>query len=44
MKTPRKVHSAEQKAKIALEALKAQKTINELASDYGVHPNQKVSQ
>jgi len=35
----RKVHSAEFKAKIALETLKGKKTINELAAEYGIHPN-----
>jgi transposase-like protein len=33
----RKQHSAEFKAKVALEALKGVKTINELASEHGVH-------
>jgi transposase-like protein len=28
------------KAAAALEALKGQRTINEIAADYGVHPNQ----
>ena len=28
------------KARIALEAIKGQKTIQEIASHYGVHPNQ----
>lgn len=28
------------KAKVVLESLKNQKTIAELASDYGIHPNQ----
>jgi transposase-like protein len=36
----RKHHSAEFKAKVALEALKGMKTINELASEHGVHPTQ----
>jgi transposase-like protein len=36
----RKQHSAEFKAKVALEALKGLKTINELASEYGIHPTQ----
>jgi putative transposase len=39
----RKVHSAEFKAKVALEALKEQKTINEIAVVFKVHPTQ-VSQ
>jgi transposase len=36
----RKRHSAEFKAKIALEAAKEIKTLNELASQCGVHPAQ----
>ena len=36
----RKVYSKEFKARIALDAIKGQKTLNELASDYKVHPNQ----
>jgi transposase len=32
--------SAELKAKIAVEALKAQRTVQEIASSYAVHPNQ----
>lgn len=36
----RKRHSAEFKARIALEAAKDIKTLNELASQYGVHPGQ----
>jgi putative transposase len=36
----RKKHSPEFKAKIALEALKEQKTINEIASQSGVHVTQ----
>ena len=38
-KTKRKRYSAEFKAKIALEAIKAEQTINELGSRYGLHPN-----
>jgi transposase-like protein len=33
-------HSAQFKAKVALEALKGQRTVNELAARYGVHPAQ----
>jgi len=36
----RRSFSAEMKARIALEAIKGQKTISEIASHYGVHPNQ----
>ena len=31
-------HSAELKAKVAIEAIKEEKTINEIASQYGIHP------
>ncbi len=40
MTTPRRSYSAEFKAKIALEAVKGRKTINELAAEHGIHPNQ----
>ena len=36
----RKNYSKELKARIALDAIKGQKTIAELASEYGVHANQ----
>lgn len=36
----RKQWTAAQKAKIALEAIRERKTIQELARDYSVHPNQ----
>ena len=36
----RKRHSKELKARIALDAIKGQKTMSELASEYGVHSNQ----
>ena len=38
MRGPRKRHSAEFKAKVALEALKGLKTVPELTKEYGVHP------
>jgi transposase-like protein len=40
MKSQRKRHSAEFKAKVALEALKGQKTLNEIATKFEVPPNQ----
>ena len=36
----RKQHSAQFKARVALEALKGQKTVNQLAGEYGIHPTQ----
>ncbi len=40
MAGPRKRYSAELKAKIALEAIRGEKTANEIAAEYGVHPTQ----
>ena len=40
MTRQRRSFSAEMKARIALESIKGQKTIQEIASHYGVHPNQ----
>ena len=40
MKNKRRNHSAAFKAKVALEAVKEEKTISELASQYEVHPSQ----
>jgi transposase-like protein len=40
MTTPRRSYSAEFKAKIALEAVKGRRTLNELAAEHGIHPNQ----
>jgi len=39
-KQQRKTYTTEFKVKIALEALKGQRTINEIAGHYGIHPNQ----
>ena len=36
----RKRHNAEFKSKVAVEAIKEQKTINELTAEYGVHATQ----
>ena len=36
----RRNHSAAFKAKVALEAVKKEKTIAQLSSEFGVHPNQ----
>jgi len=36
----RKTYSASLKAKAVLEAIRGQRTLNEIASSYGVHPNQ----
>ena len=40
MAKKRKMHSAQFKAKVALEALREQHTANELARRYSVHPSQ----
>jgi transposase-like protein len=39
MKRQRRQYSADWKAKIALEAIKGQRTIQEIASHYEIHPN-----
>lgn len=39
MKKSRKRYSSEFKAKVALEALKEQKTLSELAQQFQLHPN-----
>ena len=33
-------HSAELKARVVVEAIKGQRTMNEIAGEYGVHPGQ----
>jgi len=40
MSVKRKRHSAQFKFKIALEAIKNDQTINQLASEHGLHPTQ----
>jgi transposase len=40
MKAKRKRHEAEFKARVALEALKGIKTVQEIAKEYGIHPAQ----
>ncbi len=40
MTIQRRQHSAEFKAQLALEAIRGERTINELAAEYGVHPVQ----
>jgi len=40
MATQRKSYSAEFKSKLAVEAIRGFKTINELAAEYGIHPHQ----
>ena len=40
MERQRKQYTAAFKAKVALEAVKGQRTVQELAYYYGIHPNQ----
>lgn len=39
----RKTHSAQFKTKVAIEAIKEHKTINELTTEYGIHASQLSS-
>ena len=39
MADQRKSYSTALKAKVALEAIKGQRTVSEIASEFGVHPN-----
>lgn len=40
MSHQRRQHSGEFKARVALAAIRGEKTVNELATEYGVHPVQ----
>ena len=40
MTTKRKTYSTQTKLRVALEAIKGEKTRNQIASSYGVHPGQ----
>lgn len=40
MTIQRRQHSGAFKAKVALEAIRGERTVNEIAADYGVHPVQ----
>ncbi len=42
MRRPRRNHSAQFKAKVALATLRGDKTLTELAEQFDVHPNQIV--
>jgi len=40
MRSKRQRYSSEFKAKVAIEALKEQKTLSQIASEFDIHPNQ----
>ena len=40
LKNHRKVYDGAFKARVVLELLRGEKTLSEIASEYGVHPNQ----
>lgn len=40
MKKERRKHDAAVKAKVVLEVIRGQKTLSQISSEYGVHPNQ----
>jgi len=35
----RNLHTPNEKAKLVLEVLKGERTLNEIASEHGIHPN-----
>jgi transposase len=43
MRKPRRNHSAAFKARVALEAIRGEKTVAEIAAQHEVHPNQVTS-
>ena len=43
MKNNRKIYDGNFKARVVFEVIRGQKTISEIASEYGVHPNQIIN-
>jgi putative transposase len=43
MKNNRKIYDGNFKARVVLEVIRGRKTISEIASEYGVHPNQIIN-